>query len=107
MLGGDVFEDDQRVVVRVELPGMDKDDIDISVQDDALVVRGEKRFEREQGAGRYRVLQCAYGSFRRTFALHAPVDADRAQASYRNGVLRIELPKAAPAAPRRSSVKVE
>lgn len=107
MLGGDVFEDDQRMVVRVELPGMDKDDIDISVQDNTLVVRGEKRFEREQGEGRYRVLQCAYGSFRRTFALHAPVDADRAQASYRNGVLRIELPKAAPAAPRRSSVKVE
>jgi HSP20 family protein len=107
MLGGDVFEDDQRVVVRLEIPGMNKDDIEIDVQDNALVVRGEKQFEREGSEGRYRVLQCAYGSFRRTFPLRAAVDAGRAQATYRNGVLRVELPKASPSEPVRFNVKVE
>jgi HSP20 family protein len=107
MLGGDVFEDDERVVVRVELPGMNKEDIQIEVQDDALIVRGEKRFERESSEGRYRVLQCAYGSFRRVFPLHSEVMSDRAQASYKNGVLRIELPKATPSQPRRFHVPVD
>jgi HSP20 family protein len=95
MLGGDVFEDDKRLVVRLEVPGMDKENFNIEVLDDVLVVRGEKRFEREDSEGRYRLLQCAYGSFRREVSLPVPVLADQARASYRNGVLRIELPKAA------------
>lgn len=106
MLGGDVFEDTQRVVVRLEAPGLDKADFDVQVQGDTLIVRGEKRFEREhtEGDGRWRVLQCAYGSFERTMPLPAAVRGEEAQASYRNGVLRVELPKASPQAPR--SVKV-
>jgi HSP20 family protein len=74
---------------------------------DALVVRGEKRFEREESEGRWRVLQCAYGSFRRVVPLPAPVLADRAKASYRNGVLKIELPKAAPGKPQTLAIKVD
>lgn len=99
MLGGDVFEDERRLVVRLEVPGMEKSDFDIQVLDDALLVSGEKRFQREDGDGRWRVVQCAYGSFRRTVPLPVPVVADQAQASYRNGVLRIELPKARPGRP--------
>jgi HSP20 family protein len=72
---------------------MNKEDLDIEVQDDALVVRGEKRFERENTDGRYRVMQCAYGNFRRVVPLPVPVLSDRAKAGYRNGVLRVELPK--------------
>jgi HSP20 family protein len=59
MLGGDVFEDDKGLVVRLEVPGMEKSDFDIEVTDQKLVVRGEKRFERETTDGRYRFLQCA------------------------------------------------
>jgi HSP20 family protein len=70
------------------------------------VVSGEKRFEREDSAGRYRVLQCAYGSFRRVVALPAPVLADKAKASYKNGVLRVELPKAESAKSHRLTIKV-
>lgn len=106
MLGGDLFEDDKRVVVRLEVPGLEKSDLDIEVQDDALVVRGEKRFEREDSAGRYRVLQCAYGSFRRVVPLTVPVLSDKAKASYKNGVLRVELPKAESARPRKVAIKV-
>ncbi len=107
MLGGDLFEDDKRVVVRLEVPGMDKDNLDIEVQGNTLIVRGEKQFEREDTEGRYRVLQCAYGSFRRAFPLHAEVEIDQAKATYRNGVLRVELPKTKPSQPRRFSVKVD
>lgn len=94
MLGGDMFEDERRVVVRLEVPGMDKDEFDIEVLDDALVVSGEKRFERERSEGRYRMLQCAYGSFRRVVPLPVPVLADASKATYNAGVLKIELTKA-------------
>lgn len=107
MLGGDVFEDDKRLVVRLEIPGMDKQDLDIEVKDDMLVVRGEKRFEREDTEGRYRTLQCAYGSFRRAVPLPVEVIADNAVATYKNGVLRVELPKAAQARPRKLTVQVD
>ncbi len=107
MLGSDLFEDDNRLVARLEVPGMDKNDLDIEVQGDALIVHGEKRFEREDTEGRYRVLQCAYGSFRRVVPLPVPVLADKAQASYKNGVLRIELPKAEVEKPRKMSIKVD
>lgn len=107
MLGGDLFEDDKRVVARLEVPGLDKNDLDIEVQGDALVVRGEKRFEREGTEGRYRTLQCAYGSFRRVVPLPAAVLADQAKASYKNGVLRVELPKAEQEKPRKLTVKVD
>lgn len=107
MLGGDVFEDDKRLVVRLEVPGMEKEDFDLEVLDDALVVRGEKRFERESSEGRWRVLQCAYGSFRRVVPLPTRVVADQARAHYRNGVLRIELPKAVPGSPKPRMIKVD
>ena len=107
MLGGEVFEDDQRVVVRLEVPGMNKQDFDVQVEDDTLVVQGEKRFERESSSGRWRVMQCAYGSFRRVVTLPATVRADVSKASYRSGVLRIELPKAEPGRPRAIQVPVE
>jgi HSP20 family protein len=107
MLGGNLFEDEQRVVVQLEVPGMDKDAFDIDVQGSMLVVHGEKRFQREQTEGRYRVLQCAYGSFRRSVQLPAAVQSEQAKASYANGVLRVELPKVDAGAPRRHSVKVE
>lgn len=107
LLGGDVFEDESRVVVRLEVPGMEKQDLNIEVQGDMLVVRGEKRFEREKTEGRYRVLQCAYGNFRRVLPLPVPVLADKAVAGYKNGVLRIELPKATTGKPRKLTIKVD
>ncbi len=106
MLGGDVFEDDSRLVVRLELPGLSKEEIDIEVLADRLVVSGEKRFDHERTQGRWRVMQCAYGSFRRVVPLQAAVKADEASASYKNGVLRVELPKSQPGKPLGVTVKV-
>lgn len=107
VLGGDVFEDDARVVVRLEVPGIEKDDLSIEVRGEVLVVSGEKHFEREATSGRWRVMQCAYGAFRRQVPLPAPVLADRASAHYKNGVLRIELPKASPGQPKSFRIRVD
>ncbi|MGQ9686788.1 MAG: Hsp20/alpha crystallin family protein [Thiobacillaceae bacterium] len=107
MLGGDVYEDDKRLVVRLEVPGMEKEDMQVEVVGDALVVSGEKRFQREGSEGRWRVMQCAYGSFRRVVPLPAPVRIDEARASYKNGVLRIELPKVTPSKPESTVIRVD
>ena len=107
MLGGDVFEDEEHVVVRLEIPGLEKQDLSIEVRDSALLVSGEKRFERENTQGRWRVMQCAYGHFHRIVPLNVPVLAARANASYKNGVLRIELPKTKPGTPQSVTIKVK
>lgn len=106
LLAGEVFEDRDRVVVRLEAPGMDTKDLDLQLAGDLLWVRGEKRYARESGDGRYRLRECAYGSFERALRMPCPVRADQARASYRRGVLRIELPKERSATPRRVTVKV-
>ena len=106
LLAGDVFEDDKKLSVRLEIPGMDKADLNIEVRDNALIVHGEKRFERDTVEGRYRVLQCAYGSFERVVPLPVAVVADQAEASYNNGVLKIDLPKAQPSKSNRVEIKV-
>lgn len=93
MLGGEIFEDESRLVVRLELPGMDKKDIVIEVLDNKLLISGEKRFEKENTHGRWRVMQRAYGSFHRVVPLPCSVKPGDSQATYQNGVLRIELLK--------------
>ena len=93
LLGGDVFEDADKVVVRLEAPGMEKDDFVVEVFDGHLVISGEKHFQRESTEGRWQMVQCAYGLFRREIPLPVAVDRTQAAASYRNGVLRVELKK--------------
>jgi len=107
MLSGEVFEDDQRLIVRVEVPGMDKKDLNIEVLDDKLVLSGEKRFSEESSDGRWRIIQCAYGSFHRTVPLPVPVLADQARASYKDGILRVELPKADPGRPKAKTIEID
>jgi HSP20 family protein len=104
-IASDVFDDDDKVVVRLEAPGMRREDFNIELQGDTLTVWGEKRSDREVTRGRYSVVQCAYGSFRRDVALPVAVKADKTKATYRDGVLRIELPKADDARARRIAVK--
>jgi len=96
LLAAEVQENEDEVVVRLEAPGMEKDQFDIAVIDGRyLTVRGEKRVQREEKRGRYHVMECAYGSFERAVALPAEVNDSGAKASYRNGVLRVALPKVA------------
>jgi HSP20 family protein len=106
LLAGDVYEDERKIVVRLEVPGLEKDDFHIQVSGDTLIVSGEKRFEGEASEGRYRVLQCAYGSFQRAIALPGPVIVEDGRASYKRGVLKIELPKTEAARQRTIDIKV-
>ncbi len=93
-MASDVFDDDEQVIVRIEAPGMRREDFNIELHGDTLTVWGEKRSDRAVSRGRYRVVQCAYGSFRRDVALPVRVKAEETKANYRDGVLRIELSKA-------------
>ncbi len=106
LLAGDIFEDSKKVLIRLEVPGMEKEDFDIEVREDVVIVRGEKRLEQQVSEGRYRVMQCAYGTFYRTIPLPGPVIADKAKATYRNGVLKITLPKAKSARARTIDIRV-
>ncbi|MGE5153366.1 MAG: Hsp20/alpha crystallin family protein [Bdellovibrio bacteriovorus] len=105
LLASEVFDDEDRVVVRLEAPGMEKGDFDLQIERDRLRVRGEKQVESEHTEGRYHVTECAYGRFERIIPLPDEVEADRAKASYRNGVLRVELPKATPRG--RKTIKIQ
>lgn len=104
-MAADVFDDADNVVVRIEAPGMRREDFNVELNGDVLTVWGEKRIDRAATEGRWRVVQCAYGSFRRDVALPVSVKADKTKASYRDGVLRIELPKSDEARARRIAVQ--
>ncbi len=93
VLAAEVFDADDRVLVRLEAPGMQKDEFSLQVLDDVLMIRGEKRMQREHSTGRYHISECAYGRFERAIALPDKVDPKQAQAKYKRGVLRVTLPK--------------
>lgn len=93
LLAGEIEETDKEIVVRIETPGMEKEDCSISIEENMLYISGEKRYQREEGDSTYHVMERAYGSFRRAFPLPRNVDTDNAVATYRNGVLSIRLPK--------------
>ncbi|HSD39845.1 MAG TPA: Hsp20/alpha crystallin family protein [Rhodocyclaceae bacterium] len=104
-MASDVLDDDDRVIVRIEAPGMQREDFNIELHGNTLAVWGEKRSDREVKHGRHSVVQCAYGSFRRNVALPVAVKAEETKATYRDGVLRVELPKAEALRTKHISVK--
>lgn len=93
----DVTETDKSVDVSIELPGMTEKDIDISLSNDAMTIRGEKKIEHEEERKGVYMSERSYGSFYRTVPLPAGVDADKADAQFKNGVLTVSLPKTAEA----------
>ncbi|HEX2539670.1 MAG TPA: Hsp20/alpha crystallin family protein [Caldimonas sp.] len=105
-MAADVIEDDDKMIVRLEVPGMRRDDFHVELHGNVLSVRGEKRIDQQTKKGGYQVVQCAYGEFRRQVPLPVAVKADAAKATYRDGVLRIELPKMEDARPGSISVSV-
>jgi len=89
----DVTETDEAVDVSVELPGMDEKDIDVSLSDDVLTIRGEKKAEREEKKKGYYLAERSYGSFYRSIPLPPGVDSEKAEAQFKKGVLTVTLPK--------------
>ena len=105
LLTTEVQETDSDVIVRLEAPGMDAEDFDISVIDDFLLVRGEKRVESTREKGNFHIMECAYGRFERAIPLPTRVDDSKASARYKRGVLTLTLPKTAGS--QRKQIKVQ
>jgi len=103
----DVFEKEDKFVVKAELPGMREDDIDVSVVGDTLTIKGEKKTEAEVKEDDYYRCERSYGSFFRSVALPSHVDAKKIEASYEEGVLEITLPKVPEVKPKKVPVTVK
>ena len=89
----DVSETDDKIVVKAEIPGMDSKDIDISLSGDILTIKGEKKSEREEKEENYHLVERSYGTFARSLRLPVGVEADKIEASYKQGVLTVTCPK--------------
>jgi HSP20 family protein len=93
----EVIESDTAIEIAAELPGMDEKDIEISVADGSLTIRGEKKFERDDKQKNYRLVERSYGSFERTLAMPPGVETSKIKAKLNRGVLKVEIPKSAAA----------
>ena len=102
----DIFEDGDNVVVKAEMPGIDKENIDISLTEDTITIAGEKKFEEKIEKKDFYRLERSSGSFSRTLRLPAGVQTDKAKASFKNGVLEVTLPKTAQAKEKVKKIKV-
>ena len=102
----DINETSDAYVVKGELPGVDKDNVDISIEDNLLIIRGEKKVETESDDEKYHRKECVYGSFERSFSLPKQVDVNKVEASFSNGVLKLNIPKAEEAKPKQIQVQI-
>ena len=103
----DVFEKDDKFVVKAELPGMREGDIDVSVVGDTLNIKGEKKTESEVKDEDYYRCERTYGSFYRSIPLPSTVDANKIEASFEDGVLEVTLPKSAEVKPKKIAVSAK
>jgi HSP20 family protein len=103
----DVFEEKDDIVVKAELPGIEKDNIEVNVSDHHLTIKGEKKKEEEVKQEDYYRCERSYGAFLRTLELPADVKADKVKAAFKDGVLEVRLPKTEEAKAREIKIKVE
>src|SRR5437667_7776069 len=89
----DIYENKDHIVLEAELPGMNREDFELSVENNVITLHGERQFEKKDDTDNYHRVERSYGSFTRSFTLPQTVSADGATAEYRNGVLRVTLPK--------------
>ena len=100
----DVYEDEHKLVLKLEIPGVNEEDLDISLENNTLVVKGERKFEKEEKEENFHRIERRYGSFARTFRLPNTVDAENAEANYEKGILSISLAKRPEAKPKQIKV---
>src|SRR4029079_11043447 len=89
----DIYENKDQIVLEAELPGMNQEDFDLSIENSVITLRGERKFEKTDDSDNYHRVERSYGSFTRSFTLPQTVSAEDAKAEYSNGVLRVTLPK--------------
>jgi HSP20 family protein len=102
----DVYEDEHNFTLKIEVPGVEEKDIDVRIENNTLIVHGERKFEKEEKEENYRRVERQYGSFTRSFTLPNSVDPGQVSAHYDKGVLKINLAKKAEAKPKQIKVTV-
>jgi HSP20 family protein len=102
----DIYEDDHTVTLKLEVPGIDEKDIDVHIENNTLVVRGERKIEKEEKEENFRRIERQYGSFTRSFTLPNSVDPGQVNAHYDKGVLKVKLAKKAEAKPTQIKIHV-
>ena len=102
----DITETNEAFVIKAELPGVNKDDVKVAVEDGVVRIQGERKQEKEEKDKKFHRVERSYGSFMRTFGLPANVDEAKIQAQYKDGVLTVQLPKSPTAKPKAVDIKV-
>jgi HSP20 family protein len=102
----DVYEDTEKVVLKLEVPGIEEKDLDIRVENHTLTVKGERKFDKEEKEENFHRIERHYGSFYRAFTVPSTVDTENVAATYNAGVLKLELKKKAEAQPKQIKVNV-
>jgi HSP20 family protein len=103
----DIYETDTSVVVKAELPGVQKEAVGVEVKDGVLTLRGERKYEKEVKEENFHRIERSYGSFQRAFSLPTTVDQDKVTAAMKDGVLEVTLPKKEQAKPKQIAVQVK
>jgi HSP20 family protein len=102
----DIYEDANRLVLKLEVPGIPQEDLQINLENETLTVKGERKFVKDEKEENFHRIERRYGSFVRSFALPATIETDSAQASYENGVLSIALHKKEAAKPKQLKIEI-
>ena len=102
----DIYEQDNNIVLKAELPGVDPKDVDIQLENNTLTLRGERKLDSEVKKENYHRVERAYGAFTRSFTLPAVVDQGKIKAEFKDGVLRVTLPKREEAKPKQIQIAV-
>jgi HSP20 family protein len=103
----DVYEDEHNITLKIEVPGIDEKDIDVSIENNTLTVRGQRRLEKDEKEENFQRVERMYGGFTRSFTLPNTVDLEQVTAHYDKGVLKVRLAKRAEAKPKQIKVNVE
>jgi HSP20 family protein len=100
----DIYETEGEIIVKAELPGMDRKDIQLHLENNVLTIRGDRRFEKETKEDNYHRIERSYGGFSRSFSIPTTVDEEKIRADYKDGVLKIALPKKEQAKPKQIQI---
>jgi HSP20 family protein len=100
----DMYESEQALTLKAELPGFSKDDVQVDIKDNVLTLKGERKREHNVKEEQYHRVERVFGAFQRSFVLPALIDADKAEATFKDGVLELKLPKAEEAKPKRIGI---
>lgn len=102
----DIYEDPKRVVLKLEVPGMEEKDLDVRVENNTLTVKGERKFEKDEKEENFHRIERRYGSFFRSFTLPSTLDTEHVSASYNAGILKLELHKKPEAQPKQIKISI-